>query len=91
VLGQNGPGVTREVVLPGEVMLHQHLMPEILAREALRLNVPVPSEIRLCGQIPAHWVMQEIRNMTFVRLDRLRLANVPLSADALLAFTGMQS
>lgn len=88
-LGRNGPEVTREVALPNEVMLDQHRVPEILAREALRLNVSMPSEIRLCGQIPAHWAMQKINNMTFVRLDRHLPANMPLSAGAILAYTGM--
>ncbi|MGA8146364.1 MAG: hypothetical protein WB870_02155 [Gallionellaceae bacterium] len=91
VLGRNGPEATREVVLPDEVMLDQQHVPEILAREALRLNVPMPSEIRLCGQIPAHWVMQKIGNMTFVRLDRLRIANMALSPGMSLALTGMPS
>ena len=89
VLGRNGLEVTREVALSEEVRLHQQFVPEILLREALRLNVSMPSEIRLCGEIPAHWVMQKTGNLSFVRLDRLRLANVPLSAEAELAFTGM--
>lgn len=89
VLGQDGPEAAREVALPDEVMIDQHRMPEILAREALKLNVPMPSAIHLCGQVPAHWRMQKIGNMAFVRLDQNQLANVPLSASAYLACTGM--
>lgn len=88
VLGQNGLETTRDVALPDEVLLDQHRVLETLAREALRLNVPMPPEIRLCGQIPAHWVMQKIGNLTFVRLDQNRLANVPMSAGASLACMG---
>lgn len=89
VLGKNGPEFVRDVALPDEAMRDQHRVPEILAREALRLNVPMPPEIRLCGQIPAHWVMQKIANLNFVQLDQDRVANVPLSAGAYLAVTGM--
>lgn len=88
-LGQNGPEAVREVVLPEEALHDQHCVPEILAREALRLNLPMPPEIRLCGQIPAHWAMQKTGNLTFVRLDRDSPAHVSLSAGASLAFTGM--
>lgn len=80
VLGQNGLEVTRDVTLSDEAMRDQHRVAEILAREALRLNVPMPPEIRLCGQIPAHWVMQKIGNMAFVRLDQNQLADDHLSA-----------
>jgi hypothetical protein len=95
VLGQNGLEVTRDVTLPDEAMRDQHRVPEILAREALRLNVPMPPEIRLCGQIPAHWVMQKIGNMTFVRLDQNQPVNGSQPAGASpspgvsLAYTGM--
>ena len=95
VVGQNGLEVTRDVTLPDEAMRDQHRVPEILAREALRLNVPMPQEIRLCGQVPAHWVMQKIANVTFVRLDQNQLANrsrsaaVSLSPGVSLALTGM--
>jgi hypothetical protein len=91
VPGRNGLEVVREVTLPDEMRLDQLQLPEILAREALRLNLPMPSEIRLCGQIPSHWVMQKVGNVTFVRLDWGRLADGPLSAGTSLAFTGMQS
>jgi hypothetical protein len=95
VLGQNRPEFVRDVTLSDEAMCDQHRVPEILAREALRLNVPMPPEIRLCGQIPAHWVMQKIVNITFVRLDQNQLANgsqpagVSISPSVSLALTGM--
>jgi hypothetical protein len=87
VPGQSGLEVTRVVTIPDEALHDQQRMPEILAREALRLNVAAPSEIRLCGMIPAHWVMQAIGNTKFVRLDRLAAAR--LSAGVSLAFTGI--
>lgn len=101
VIGQNGLEAIRDVTLPGEAIEDQHRVPEILAREALRLNVPMPLEIRLCGQIPAHWVMQQTGNVAFVRMDKNHPANVAQSAGAptssgvtqspgvFLAFTGM--
>jgi len=61
----------------------------------------MPLEIRLCGQIPAHWVMQKTGNVAFVRMDKNHPANVAQSAGAptssgvtqspgvFLAFTGM--
>lgn len=76
VLGQQGVQFVREVVLPDEALRDQHRVAEILAREALRLNVPMPLEIRLCGQIPMHWVMsehcemREIAKLVFVNLDQ---------------------
>lgn len=97
VLGRNGPQATSEVALPVDVMRDQRLVPEILAREALRLNVPMPFEMRLCGQIPAHWTTQKIGNTTFVKLDRHRIANTPqpagvsLSPGMSLALTGIAS
>jgi hypothetical protein len=75
LVGQNGPEFVRDVTLPYEAMRDQYRVPEILGREALRLNVPVPMEIRLCGQVPAHWVMQKIEDLTFVRLDQNQVVN----------------
>jgi len=89
VLTEHGINMTRALALPEEALLNQLLVPEMLAREALRLNVPMPTGIRLCGQIPAHWVMQKTGGMNFVRLDRLRPGPAALSAEAELAFTGM--
>lgn len=91
VVGRNGPQATREVELPIDALRDQQRVPAILAREALRLNVPMPQEIRLCGQIPAHWAMQQTGKVSFVRLDRSRSAHAPLSAGAALALTGMPS
>jgi hypothetical protein len=62
----------------------------MLQREALRLNLPVPAQINLCGQIPVHWVMQEIDQVKFVRLDTLQAAHEAVSAEAELAWTGLK-
>jgi hypothetical protein len=97
VLGRHGPVTLREVALPDEAARDQRLFPEILAREALRLNVPMPTEIRLCGQVPADWVMPKIGNLGFVRLDMDRhmsfsaSAESPMSSGLSLALTGMNS
>jgi hypothetical protein len=96
LVGQNGPEFVRDVTLPYEAMRDQYRVPEILGREALRLNVPVPMEIRLCGQVPAHWVMQKIADLTFVRLDQNQVVNgsqpvaMSLSPGASRALMGMR-
>jgi hypothetical protein len=89
VLGQNGLDAARDVTLLDEAMRDQHRVPEILAREALRLNVPMPPEIRLCGQIPAHWAMQKIGGITFIRLDQNQPANAHQPAAGASPSNGM--
>ena len=89
---QRGLGAVHGVTLPDEVLHDQSRLPQIVAREALRLNLAMPSEIRLCGQIPAHWVMQEIDSLAFARLDQPWLYDaLPLSAGMSLAVTGLPS
>ena len=95
VVGRNGLAATHDVILPDAAMHDQHRVPEILARAALRLNVPMPPEIRLCGQIPVHWMMQKIGNLSFVSLDQNWSENNSkpaakwLSSGLSLAYTGM--
>ena len=43
----------RATTLPGAGWQDGHWLPQHLAREALRLNVPMPSAIQLCGQVPS--------------------------------------
>jgi hypothetical protein len=90
VPNENGLNAIREVALPAGVLKSQALMPEMLLREALRMNLAMPSEIRLCGQWPAHWAMQKTGELAFVRLDAPP-AGAPRSAAAELALTGMNS
>jgi hypothetical protein len=88
VPNENGLDAIREVALPAPALKSQSLLPEILLREALRMNLPMPSEIRLCGQVPPHWAMQKTGELAFVRLDA-PFAGAPRSAAAELALTGI--
>jgi hypothetical protein len=90
VVGKTGPVAVREIALSEESLLHQALLPKMLLREALRLNLPAPAQINVCGQIPLHWLMQEVVNVNFVRLDTPRLTNNAVSAEADLAWTGLK-
>ncbi len=52
-VGAHGVGAVRAAALPGDAdagWLAAHL-----AREALRLNLPAPERLQLCGQVPAGW------------------------------------
>lgn len=58
---------------------------EHVAREALRLNVPVPERLRLCGAVPSAWLSMP----GCVRLDETGHAgNAAWSPAALLALSG---
>ena len=87
---RHGLDAVREVSLPDSALQEQARLPQIVSREALRMNVAMPTEIHLCGQIPAHWVMHEMDHLTFLRLDRPRVDDaLPFTAGLSLAATGM--
>jgi hypothetical protein len=78
------------VLLTDDVIREQKSLPEILSREALRLNLPMPVEIRLCGEVPVHWVMQSISGFTYARLDRNMIEPIAPTSGKVLAMTGMR-
>jgi hypothetical protein len=44
-------------------------LPSCLVREAIRLNVPPPGRIQLCGEIPGEWRHQTLGQLICDRLD----------------------
>jgi hypothetical protein len=65
--------------------LHDHLM-----REALRLHIPLPAEMQLCGFQPEHWTAQATDQLTFNWLD-VAQKDVAASQGTALAKTGLAS
>lgn len=69
-------------------------LPVHLNREALRLNLPAPSAIQLCGNIPGHWASQSMGTVQCQRLDaaqRPEASNgATSSAEIALAYCGVQ-
>ncbi|MES2298823.1 MAG: hypothetical protein V4582_17390 [Pseudomonadota bacterium] len=59
-------------------------------REALRLNLPAPTLVQACGQVPASWTDDGAHGQfECVRLDGARRGMATLSRGALLAQTGV--
>ncbi|MFI4940281.1 MAG: hypothetical protein ACHP7O_08085 [Burkholderiales bacterium] len=89
VFGERRLHAVRAVALPPDAMQDKDCLPQILTREALRLNVPAPAAVQLCGQLPAHWALSETGTLRCKRLDAHRQAQgLPLSAGMMLAVTG---
>ena len=90
VVSRHGLEAVREVTLPDPLPHDQQRIPQIVASEALRLNVAMPKQICLCGQVPGHWGMHEIDRLSFSRLDQgVSNPALPQSAGVLLAATGL--
>lgn len=90
-ISQRRLSAVRAVTLSPEAVLDQNCLPKILALEALRLNLPMPSDIQLCGQIPLHWTMPEVGALNCTRLDvDIPEQGVPMHAGAMLAAAGMR-
>jgi hypothetical protein len=89
-LDSGGMHTIREIGISDEVLRDQRLLSKLLAREALRMNIPKPDAIRLCGQVPVHWVMQQMDDLGFTRLDNPAPdSSLPATAGVSLALTGM--
>ena len=71
----------RAITMPPGAWQDSHWLPEQLTREALRLNLPAPSHIQLCGSVPGQWVSQSFGALTCTRLD----TNPAQAESALLA------
>lgn len=82
----------RTAAVPPGAWQDKHWLPEHLAREALRLNLPVPSQLQLCGSVPGQWATQTVGALTCTRLDaHLSLAESGPSTDgSKLASSGMR-
>lgn len=59
-------------------------------REALRLNLSVPSHVQLCGDVPQSWTLVRPGSVTCVRMDTspLTFSGNAVSSEALLAMCG---
>jgi hypothetical protein len=53
-----GKGVSalRQLTVPAQAHLNADWLQQNIQREAMRLNVALPKQIRLCGQAPHHWL-----------------------------------
>ena len=91
VAGEKGPAAVGAVNLPPQAIADQERLHEILLRDALRLNVPAPQVLKLCGRVPLHWVMQQIGTLNFDRLDRIADEDKQASSGLMLARAGLQS
>ncbi|OGB21138.1 MAG: hypothetical protein A3I66_10120 [Burkholderiales bacterium RIFCSPLOWO2_02_FULL_57_36] len=83
----------RTVAIPAGAWQEKHWLPEHLSREALRLNLPMPSHIQLCGSVPGQWATQTMGALTCTRLDAcLPLTeNGSIADGSRLASSGMRS
>lgn len=91
VVGQRHLNAVRSITLPPEAMIDQSCLPIILAREALRLNLQMPSEIHFGGQIPRHWSMHKVGSTKYMRLgEHPQETGSPVHAGILLAASGIR-
>lgn len=69
VISERRLSAIRSTSVPADGWQDQHWLPEHLGREALRLNLTVPQQLQVCGQVPGQWTSQAIGSVTCVRLD----------------------
>jgi hypothetical protein len=51
-----GLSALRQIAVPAQAHLDADWLQQHIQREAMRLNVALPQQIRLCGQAPHHWL-----------------------------------
>ena len=83
----------RSALVPGDAWMDQQWLPDHLTREALRLNLPTPSRIHLCGAVPGQWTTKTMDTLTCIRLDAGRSLTETglITAGGSLAGSGMRS
>jgi hypothetical protein len=83
----------RPVAVPDGAWGDKQWLPEHLTREALRLNLPAPSCIQLCGALPDQWATRTMDALTCIRLDAGQSLTEPgsITAGGRLAGSGMRS
>jgi len=81
----------RVTSLTSESLNDKHWLQQHLKREALRMNLPTPSQLQLCGSAPAHWVIQTAGAEGAIRCTPLESAAVgmPTVTGAALAQAAM--
>lgn len=82
----------RTTAVPVDGWREQNWLPDYLGREALRLNLPMPQQLQLCGDVPGHWTAQNLGSLACVRVDAAQraLATAPASGAVMLAYSGVR-
>jgi hypothetical protein len=83
----------RRLAVPFAACTDQTWLPEQIAREALRLALPVPERIHLCGCVPDAWITPGPSEPACIRLDAMPPTPdfASESAGATLAYTGARA
>lgn len=81
----------RTTALPADACDDPHWMTAHLAREALRMNLALPTQIQLCGQVPGQWVTQATGALQCTRLETGQngITHDTLSPEAALAWSAV--
>lgn len=69
VINRQRLDTVRTSAIPATGWDDEQWLPQYLGREALRLNLPMPDQIRLCGSIPGHWTTCTMGSLHCTRLD----------------------
>jgi hypothetical protein len=82
---------TWSVATPAPGQNSKRWLEEHVTREALRLNLPMPNRVQLCGASSEPWSLQSAGSLVYERLDAGRsVRSTPSSsANVVLAQTGM--
>lgn len=82
----------RTVTIPADAWDTPAWLPEHLGREALRLNVALPQQLQICGDVPGHWAEKAFGPVTCRRLDLAQRSQLgaSVSGAAVLAFSGVE-
>lgn len=81
---------TWSVAIPAQGQDSKHWLAEHVTREALRLNLPMPNRVQLCGASSEPWALQSAGSLVYERLDAGR-STTPSSANVVLAKTGLRA
>ncbi len=89
VIGAEGIGAVRTMTLAPELIAAPGAIADLVAQEALRLDVAQPTRLKLCGDVPAAWAGRSDSRAGCILLGRSGKAPGPLpQAAALLAVAG---
>ncbi|MGZ3238103.1 MAG: hypothetical protein ACXU8A_12080, partial [Burkholderiaceae bacterium] len=82
----------RAISMAADDMQDKNWLLEYVTCEALRLNLPVPSHIQVCGQVPAHWVSHRAGLFRCSQLGAsLQAQKIPMTAEWALAHAGVRA
>lgn len=69
IVSQGRLQAVRTVTVAADAWTEDAWLPLHLEREALRLDLPLPDRLFLCGTLPGHWARRTIGKLDCVRLD----------------------